>query len=149
MTDHALSRRHAIAGAAGIVLGVPLVAACGNGSSNDSSGGGGGGGAGAGGGSGSSGTDLGPTSDVAVGGGTIYADQNVVVTQPTQGDFKCFSAICTHQGCPVSSVSGGTINCTCHGSKFAIQDGSVVQGPATAPLPEKKVTVKGGEITLA
>jgi Rieske Fe-S protein len=151
MTDRALTRRHALAGAAGVGLGLPLLAACGgqDATGSGNAGKGSGNGSGNGGSGGGTGTDLGPASDVAVGGGTIYADQSVVVTQPSQGDFKCFSAICTHQGCPVQSVSGGTINCNCHGSRFSIQDGSVVQGPATAPLPEKKVTVKGGEITLA
>ena len=144
MTDRVLSRRHALAGAAGIGLGLPVLAACGGGngaSAKDQSGNGGG--------SGSGGGALGPTSDVSVGGGTIYADQQVVVTQPAKGDFKCFSSICTHQGCPVQSVSNGTINCNCHGSRFSIEDGSVVQGPATSPLPEKKIDVKGGTITLA
>ena len=138
MTDRALTRRHAIAGAAGVGLGVPLLAACAGGSNGTGGNPGGG----------SGGSDLGSTSDVAVGSGRIYADQNVVVTQPTKGDFKCFSATCTHQGCQVSQVSN-TINCGCHGSQFSIEDGSVVQGPATAPLPEKRIDVKGGEITLA
>ncbi len=142
MTDRALTRRHALAGAAGVGLGVPLLAACGGGSSTD----GGSGGSGDGGSGGSS--TLGATSGVAVGSGTIYADQNVVVTQPSEGDFKCFGATCTHQGCQVSAVTE-TIDCGCHGSKFSIEDGSVVQGPATAPLSEKKIDVKGGEITLA
>ena len=44
---------------------------------------------------------LAATSDIAVGGGAIFADEKVVVTQPTEGDFKCFTAICTHQGCLV------------------------------------------------
>jgi nitrite reductase/ring-hydroxylating ferredoxin subunit len=35
---------------------------------------------------------------------------------------------CTHQGYIVASVSGGTINCPCHGSKFSIANGSVVNG---------------------
>lgn len=138
MNDRALTRRHALAGAAGVGLGVPLLAACGGGSPDTAKEPG----------SGSAGGDLGPTSDVAVGSGTIYKDENVVVTQPTKGDFKCFSATCTHQGCQVSQVTD-TINCGCHGSQFSIADGSVVAGPATAPLPEKQVTVKGGEITLA
>jgi Rieske Fe-S protein len=149
MTDRALTRRHAVQALAGVGLGLPLLTACGSGNANGSANVGNGNGKGHGGSGGGTGTDLGPASDVAVGGGTIYSNQNVVVTQPSQGDFKCFSAICTHQGCPVQSVSGGTINCNCHGSRFSIKDGSVVQGPATAPLPEKKVTVKGGEITLA
>ena len=145
MSDRTISRRHALAGAAGVGLGLPVLAACGNGTSGSAkaqSGNGGGNG-------GSGGATLGPTSDVAVGGGTIYSDEQVVVTQPAKGDFKCFSSICTHQGCPVQSVSNGTINCNCHGSRFSIEDGSVVQGPATSPLPEKKIDVKGGTITLA
>jgi Rieske Fe-S protein len=89
------------------------------------------------------------TADVPVGGGKIFADQKVVVTQPTQGDFKAFSAVCTHQGCTVSTVSDGTINCPCHGSKFRIADASVAAGPAPRPLPAQPITVKGGEILFA
>jgi Rieske Fe-S protein len=102
-----------------------------------------------GGGGGGGGETLGPTSDVPTGGGVIYTDQEVVVTQPTAGDFVGFSAICTHQGCTVGEVAGSTINCPCHGSQFSIEDGSVVNGPATQPLPKKDVTVKGNNITLA
>jgi Rieske Fe-S protein len=72
-----------------------------------------------------------------------------VVTQPTSGQFKCFTAVCTHQGCIVSDVSDGTINCACHGSQYSIEDGSVVQGPATFPLSEEKITVTGDQISLA
>jgi Rieske Fe-S protein len=81
-----------------------------------------------------------------VGGGEIFADAQVVVTQPTKGDFRGFSSICTHQGCPVTSISNGTINCTCHGSAFSIEDGSVQAGPAPRPLPAVKVSVAGGKI---
>jgi Rieske Fe-S protein len=91
---------------------------------------------------------LGQTADIAVGGGMIYAAANVVVTQPTADTFKAFSASCTHQGCTVGSIEGDAIICPCHNSKFSITDGSVLQGPATAPLPEQKVTVTGGAIKL-
>ena len=66
---------------------------------------------------------------IPVGGGKIFADQKVVVTQPTSGEFKAFSAVCTHQSCVVADVSGGTINCACHGSKFDITTGAVKNGP--------------------
>jgi len=95
------------------------------------------------------GTPLAKTSEIPVGGGMVFADQKVVVTQPAAGQFKGFSAVCTHQGCTVASVSDGTINCPCHGSKFRVADGSVAGGPAQAPLPSKQVTVAGGEISLA
>src|SRR5579875_1524204 len=81
------------------------------------------------------------TSKVPVGSGVIDADLSAVITQPTSGDFKAFSNICTHQGCAVSQISGQNIICPCHGSEFSIKDGSVVQGPATRPLPKKSVTV--------
>jgi Rieske Fe-S protein len=89
------------------------------------------------------------TSDIPQGGGKILEDQQIVITQPAAGEFKAFSAVCTHQGCSVGSVSNGTINCPCHGSRFNIKDGSVANGPATAPLPEKKIKVSGSDITLA
>ena len=88
------------------------------------------------------------TSDIEVGGGTIFPEAQVVITQPSDGEFKCFSAVCTHQGCIVSSVSDGNINCECHGSAFSIAYGSVVNGPATAPLGAQPITVDGDAITL-
>ena len=97
----------------------------------------------------SGGTTLAAASSIPVGGGTVFADKDVVVTQPTAGEFKAFSATCTHQGCKVKSVTDGVIVCPCHGSKFAIADGSVAAGPAKSPLPEKSVTEEGGSIVLA
>lgn len=95
------------------------------------------------------GQELTTTDDIPVGGGTIFKDEKVVVTQPEEGQFKAFSAICTHQQCIVANVEGGTINCTCHGSKFSITDGAVENPPATRPLPEEKITVEGNSIRLA
>lgn len=95
------------------------------------------------------GSVLARTSDIPVGGGKIFKDEGVVVTQPTKGDFKAFSNKCTHKQCPVSSVEDGTINCPCHGSRFALADGSVQGGPAPKPLPSAGITVSGGSIKLA
>ncbi|MFG2536622.1 Rieske (2Fe-2S) protein [Streptomyces sp. NPDC048511] len=89
------------------------------------------------------------TSEIPVGGGTIFEDRKVVVTQPAAGEFKAFSAVCTHAGCIVSSVADGTIDCACHGSRFSVEDGAVEQGPATRPLPAERITVEGGSIRLA
>ncbi|MCX5197597.1 Rieske (2Fe-2S) protein [Streptomyces sp. NBC_00249] len=90
------------------------------------------------------------SSEVPVGGGTVLKDQKLVVTQPTAGSFRCFSAVCTHQGCLVDKVADGTIDCPCHGSTFKVADGAVAKGPATRPLPEKKIIVAAdGGISLA
>ncbi|MDK1347303.1 Rieske (2Fe-2S) protein [Streptomyces sp. 378] len=99
--------------------------------------------------SGPAGRVLAGIDEIPVGGGKIFKDEEIVVTQPEQGRFKAFSAICTHQRCTVGSVSDGTINCPCHGSRFEITDGSVAQGPATRPLPAEPITVEGNSIRLA
>lgn len=94
------------------------------------------------------GTSLGKAADIPVGGGKIFPDEKIVVTQPTAGDFRAFSAVCTHNGCVVASVKAPTINCACHGSKYSIEDGSVVNGPAPAALAKKTVTDEGGTLKL-
>ncbi|HEX4720917.1 MAG TPA: Rieske (2Fe-2S) protein [Pseudonocardiaceae bacterium] len=119
------------------------VAACD--SSTDSAGSSGSSGSGSG---GASNGSLTSTSAIPVGGGTIFADQKVVVTQPVAGEFKGFSTTCTHLGCQVDKVADGLIQCPCHGSRYSVVDGSVKAGPAPRPLPAQKITVKGTQIVL-
>lgn len=89
-----------------------------------------------------------PTAEIPVGGGQIRTDEKVVITQPTAGSYKAFTAVCTHQGCVVASIADGMIVCPCHGSKFSISDGSVTGGPAPAPLAPVPIEVSGATITL-
>jgi Rieske Fe-S protein len=88
------------------------------------------------------------TADVPVGGGVVLQDQQVVVTQPTAGTFKAFSAVCTHEGCTVTQVANGAIVCPCHMGQFSASDGSVLGGPPPAPLAAVPLTVSGSTITL-
>ncbi|MGH3567168.1 MAG: Rieske (2Fe-2S) protein [Pseudonocardia sp.] len=146
----ALSRRAVVGGACGAACLLALTACSGYGSGESARPApGNSGGVTTGGGAGSAGGALAATADIPVGGGVIFADQDVVVTQPVAGEFKAFTATCTHQGCVVDEVDGGTINCPCHGSKFAVADGSVTDGPASSPLAEKAITVQGTSIMLA
>ena len=147
----AINRRRALAGSAAIAVGVPVLAACGSDepTATDPS-------------SSPSPSDESPSepsadgsaalasaSTVPVGGCFVNADAKVVVTQPTEGDFKAFSAVCTHQGCLVESSSEGEIPCPCHGSRFSLEDGSALSGPATAALAAVEITVDGDSITQA
>jgi len=92
--------------------------------------------------------DLGSAAAVPVGGGMIYDDQKIVVTQPAAGEYKAFSAVCTHEQCIVTSVEDKLIQCACHGSMFSIVDGSVKGGLANQPLPAKTVAVEGGNLKV-
>ncbi|PVE04508.1 Rieske (2Fe-2S) protein [Streptomyces scopuliridis] len=92
---------------------------------------------------------LAKTTEIPEGGGMVFADQGVVVTQPTAGEFKAFSSKCTHAGCAVKDISDGIIHCPCHGSQFSVADGSVKAGPATQPLPATPIKVTGDSISLA
>jgi Rieske Fe-S protein len=89
---------------------------------------------------------LATTAEVPEGGGKIIDSKNIVITQPQAGSFKAFTAVCTHQGCIVNSVANGTIDCPCHGSRFSIKDGSVVNGPAPSPLAPVAIKVEGTSI---
>ena len=151
----AINRRRALSGTAALTVGVPLLAACGGEETTatapatsaspedetpsaseepEPSGGG---------------VALASTADVPVGGCFVVVASKVVVTQPSEGDFKAFSAVCTHQGCVVESSPDGAIPCPCHGSKFSLKDGAPTGGPASSPLAAVEITVDGDSITLA
>lgn len=132
--ENTLGRRQMLAVSAVVVAGGAALTACGDGGKKSG---------------GASGQVLGKTTDIPVGGGKIFGDHGVVVTQPTAGTFKAFSSTCTHQGCTVSQVVDGLIECPCHGSAFSITDAAVKAGPAPSPLPAQQITVTGDRITLA
>ena len=154
----AIDRRHALAGSAAIAVGLPVLAACGSGYTvaTDPAGSGGdeptteqSGDSGSERTGGAGGETLASAADVPVGGCFVVAGAKVVLTQPTAGDFKAFSATCTHQGCVLESSTEGEIPCPCHDSRFSLEDGSPLSGPASVPLEPVEITVDGDSISRA
>jgi Rieske Fe-S protein len=143
-TRRALLAAVAVGGAGGALGGCTVYGGQDKGSAPDSGGQAAGGGSGA-----TPGEVLTRVSDLPVGGGVILADRKIVVTRADKDTVRAFSAVCTHAGCTVSGISEGVITCPCHGSTFRVADGSVAQGPASAPLPAIDVGVDGDEVTLA
>ena len=65
-----------------------------------------------------------------------HGRSKLAVHRADDGHLTVRSATCTHLACVVDWNSAEkTWDCPCHGSRFAI-DGSVINGPAIAPLAE-------------
>ncbi|WP_338675838.1 Rieske (2Fe-2S) protein [Streptomyces sp. SCSIO 30461] len=90
--------------------------------------------------------DLGAADAVPVGGAKLYREQRLVVHCPAKGQYKAFSAQCTHAGCVLDKLEGTEGNCPCHGSRFDVTSGEALKGPATVPLPEVPVSVRDGKL---
>lgn len=149
MGSSGLSRRRALTGVAGVGIGLPVLAACGGDDESTSAADPAGAGDSPSPSSSMSGAGFASTADIPVGGGVVFADEGVVVTQPEAGTFRGFDVRCTHAGCPVNQVTS-TINCPCHGSKFSIVDGVPQEGsPAADPLNTVALDVVGDQISLA
>ena len=96
-----------------------------------------------------SGAELTTTDQVPVGGGIVLTDQKVVVTQPSKGEYKAYTAVCTHQQLLVTSVEDGVIHCDNHGSEYDAATGEVSRGPAPSALAAVAITVDGDRIVTA
>jgi cytochrome b6-f complex iron-sulfur subunit len=93
------------------------------------------------------GTDLVAAADVPVGGAVSVdaASGPLLVSQPSEGTFVAFSAVCTHMGCTVAPGEG-EFRCPCHGSVYDEATGKNVSGPAPKPLAKVDVEVVDGQV---
>lgn len=90
--------------------------------------------------------ELGAASEVPVGGAKLYREKKLIVSCPAEGQYKAFSAQCTHAGCVLDKIVKGEGNCPCHGSRFDVTTGKALKGPATDPLPAVPVTMENGTL---
>jgi cytochrome b6-f complex iron-sulfur subunit len=72
----------------------------------------------------------------------------LLVIRLASGEYRAFSAICTHLACLVDwRKEQGDVFCPCHGGRFDL-DGKVIGGPPPKPLPMYPVTVVENEIQV-
>ena len=72
-----------------------------------------------------------------------------VLIHTEQGQYKAFSAVCTHLGCTVQyGQDDQRLHCNCHGSVFDL-NGKNVAGPAPLPLQPLRVIVKDRDIFIS
>ena len=80
--------------------------------------------------------------------GGFLISGSMIVINTGNNTYVALSKVCTHSGCSVTyNSSNNNLPCPCHGSLFSI-DGSVLNGPATAPLRKYTVTVDGNILTI-
>jgi 3-phenylpropionate/trans-cinnamate dioxygenase ferredoxin subunit len=82
--------------------------------------------------------------------GAVVGDDQVLVAN-VGGSYRAVGEVCTHAGCLLSEgwVENGAVECMCHGSRFDLATGAVVEPPATEPLATYQVQIEGNEIQIA
>ena len=66
------------------------------------------------------------------------------------GRVEALAATCSHMAGPLDegTLEDGSIVCPWHGSRFALEDGHVLRGPATFPQPCFETRVRNGQIEV-
>ncbi|MGV0745533.1 Rieske (2Fe-2S) protein [Mycolicibacterium sp. XJ870] len=67
------------------------------------------------------------------------------------GRLYAFDDLCPVEPCPLSAglLTGTTLMCQCHGCRFDITNGSVLNGPASKSLGTYEVTETDGAIYVS
>jgi nitrite reductase/ring-hydroxylating ferredoxin subunit len=89
--------------------------------------------------------------DIPIGSGKKFDVEGIpiLITQPRAGEFRGFSAVCTHRGYVMNNVINSEIKCDNHGALYSADDGSVISGPAPAALGKVEVTVDGDDVLVS
>lgn len=77
-------------------------------------------------------------------------DAGFLLFRPNEQTVLAYTAICTHQGCAVSTKApqGDDFYCACHGSHFQPSDGKAIAGPARGALERIAASIKGQDVVL-
>ncbi|MBV7294376.1 Rieske (2Fe-2S) protein [Corynebacterium sp. TAE3-ERU12] len=84
--------------------------------------------------------------EVPVGGGVVVG--KYVITQPEEGVFHAFSAVCPHQGSKISRFEDGAMVCPKHNSHFDMTTGDVISGPARSGAEPAALSAENGELVV-
>ncbi len=96
-------------------------------------------------------TSIGKIEDFALGTAkTVLVDDHpILVIRTADGEFRAFSALCSHLQCVVGySPERNRIECPCHQGVYSI-DGQNLSGPPPRPLDEYIVTINEGAVIVS
>ena len=74
-------------------------------------------------------------------------EDQCILVRTGEERYVAFSQKCTHLSCAVYySAAHHRIECPCHEGYFSIEDGAVLQGPPTRPLPRVILERRGADL---
>jgi len=77
-----------------------------------------------------------------------FGNKPGILVHTTSGEFKAFSAVCTHLECIVQYRDDTKqIWCACHNGQYNLS-GKNIGGPPPRPLEEYKVNTRGDEVVV-
>lgn len=88
--------------------------------------------------------------EIPVGGVKLfqYAGEQCILVRIGESSYAAYSQKCTHLSCAVYYArEKNRLECPCHEGYFSVQDGSVLQGPPTRPLPKVTLEQRGSDLT--
>jgi len=94
--------------------------------------------------------EAGNAADIPPNSGSVFqfGTQPAIVIRTPEGEFRAFSAVCTHLGCTVQYVpESKVIWCPCHEGIFDLH-GRNIGGPPPRPLAELRVNVREGKLVV-
>jgi nitrite reductase/ring-hydroxylating ferredoxin subunit/uncharacterized membrane protein len=80
----------------------------------------------------------------------VVVEDTPVLLVRAHGSLYALHDRCSHRGCSLADgeLDGLEVVCACHGSRFDLRDGSVKQGPATAPQPAFETREREGKVEI-
>jgi nitrite reductase/ring-hydroxylating ferredoxin subunit/uncharacterized membrane protein len=80
----------------------------------------------------------------------VNAEGVSMVVARHRGAVFAIGEVCSHMGGPLAEgqLEGETVRCPWHGSRFALDDGRVLEGPATFPQPCFDTRIRAGRIEV-
>ncbi len=77
--------------------------------------------------------------------------QNTAIFVLKRGnEIYALGEVCSHLGGPLSEgkIEGDSVQCPWHGSRFCLQTGAVLDGPAVHPQPKLEVMIRDGQVLV-
>jgi nitrite reductase/ring-hydroxylating ferredoxin subunit/uncharacterized membrane protein len=80
----------------------------------------------------------------------VQIDETPVMVVRDGDDVLALHDWCSHRGCSLATgqIADGIVTCPCHGSRFDLRSGAIVQGPATAPQPVFETRTRAGRVEV-